>query len=242
MRRTSLLAALVGLLLLSASPASAQSVRKGKRGDELQDRIPAVSGPLFLKAGRHELSPLVSLSLADPFRRKLGGGLYYAWHLQEYFGLSARVSYNFLATDSGAVQVCPTPDSCSGPGDDALDTLPGNLTLVAALSGEVSPLYGKLNIIAEWVIHFDIFGSVGAGVVGFQSASAAPEAALGLAVPLSVGQRIFFNEWFALRLEFSDLLYTQKDVNEGRRLRGQLAFTASASFFFPTTFSYRSAN
>ena len=236
--------AIAGRLALCAlvflpSLATAQSVRKGKRGDELEDRIPAVSGPLFLKAGRHELSPLLSLSLADAFRQKLAGGLAYTYHVQEAFALSARGAYTLLDRDAGAVQVCPTQDSCSGPGDAALDGLPGNLTLLATLSGEVSPLYGKLNIIAEKVLHFDVFGSVGVGVVGYKSAGGG-DAAIGLAFPLAVGQRFFIGRWFALRLEFSDLLYTQVDSGGDRHLRGQVSFTLGFSFFFPTTFNARS--
>jgi outer membrane beta-barrel protein len=90
------------------------------------------------------------------------------------------------------------------------------------------------------VIHFDVFASVGAGVVGYKSTDGSGSS-IGLALPLAIGQRIFLNEWFALRVEFSDLLYTQVDSNDERHLRGQLGFTVGASFFFPTTFSYRSA-
>ncbi len=239
-RFLSTLVVTLGLALALVSPATAQSVRKGKRGDELQDRIPAVSGPLFLKAGRHEISPIFTLSMADAFRQKAGGGLYYAWHLQEHFALSLRGGY-MKGFSSGAVQVCPTQETCEGPDAVTLDRLPGNLTFMATGSGEVSPLYGKLNIIAEWVIHFDIFASVGAGVVGYGNTSGTGTA-MGLAIPLAVGQRIFIGEWFALRVEFSDLLYTQVDNNDERHLRGQLGFTLGASFFFPTTFSYRDAH
>jgi len=235
-----LLLAFLGLLNgVCPTAALAQSVRKGKRGDELQDRIPAVSGPLFLKAGRHELSPLLSLSLADAFRQKLGGGLIYTWHLEEHFGLSLRGAYTVFERDAGAVQVCPTQDSCKGPDNATLDRLPGNLTLLATASGEVSPLYGKLNIIAEKVLHFDIFASVGVGVVGYRS-SGGSGSSIGLAVPLAVGQRFFVSEWFALRLELSDLLYTQVDVGGDRHLRGQIGFTLGFSFFFPTHFDARS--
>lgn len=231
-------AAIVLTILAFAAPVRAQSVRRGKRGDELEDRIPAVSGPLFLKEGRHELSLLASLSLADAFRQKLAGGLIYGYHVKEAFAFSLRASYTLLARDAGAVQVCPTQDACSGPGDEVLDRLPGSLTYLFTASGEVSPIYGKLNIIAEKVLHFDLFASVGAGVVGFVDARGGGQG-MGLAVPLALGQRFFFGQWFALRIELSELLYTQPDANDHTRLRGQLGLTASASFFFPTTFSYR---
>lgn len=233
-----LTAALLASLLVF--PALAQddeeSPKRLKRGDELEERIPAVSGHLFLKAGRHEIAPMANLTLADPFRQKLIAGVSYTYHLNEYFAGSARFGVTSVSWGSGAVQVCPTPDECDGLGGGQLDQLPGNVTFFGTASVELSPLYGKLNFIAETVLHFDIYLTAGIGAVGYTIDGGS---GVSPGFPIGVGQRFFVNEWFAVRLEWLDLLYFQPTSKKGSALRNQMVFTLGASLFFPSSFAPR---
>lgn len=236
--RRHLLAVVVALV---AVPLAAQAAepRIGKRGDELEDRIPAVSGNLFIKQGRHEIAPVFDLSLADAFRQKFIGGLTYTYHLTENWAATARVGYTFATATSGAVQVCPSPAECGPPSEADLDRLPGNLQLVGGVLAEFSPLYGKINFIAEKVLHFDVYLTGGLGLAGYKLVKDGADAS-GLApgVLLGVGQRFFANEWIAVKLELLDLVWLQPTAKSDGQLNNQLMFTLGASFFFPTTFSY----
>ncbi len=67
-RALALAAALVSVG--AAFPAAAQS-----KADAFAGKIPPISGQLYRKAGRFELTPTVNLSLNDAFYDKLFGGL-----------------------------------------------------------------------------------------------------------------------------------------------------------------------
>ncbi|RMG16843.1 MAG: outer membrane beta-barrel domain-containing protein [Deltaproteobacteria bacterium] len=221
---------------LAGAPARAAEPRTGKRGDELEARIPAVSGRLMTKAGRHELAAVLDLTLADAFRQKLLGGLTYTYHLSEVWGLTLRGGVTLLSLPSGSVAVCPTPAECGPPDDAALDELPGNVGFLGGLLGEFAPIYGKLNIIAENVLHFDFYATAGVGAVGYTLVPRAGGDRSGLspALLLGVGQRFFFAGWLAVKVEVLDFLYPQTTAAGDGQISNQLALTVGFSFFFST--------
>lgn len=217
----------------------AEEERRDLRGDELREHIPAVTGHLFLKENRHELSTIGNVTIADAFRRKYMGTLAYTFHLSEYVGITARGGYTIAAHGAGTLLVCPRPTDCSPPDDEELDTLPGNMNLVAGLQGEFSPIYGKINLVAERVLHFDLYLTGGLGLSHYSLEKGGEDASgLSPALLLGVGQRYFINQWIALRLEVMDVMYMQPTGKRDRSLRHEFLFTLGASFFFPTTFTY----
>jgi outer membrane beta-barrel protein len=232
-------------LVLVAAPASAQTEeRRDLRGDELRERIPAVTGHLFLKRNRHEMAPLANVSVADAFRRKYIGGLAYTFHYDDHLGFTLRGGYSLAMTQSGSAQICTSPGVCRPPTDEELDTLPGNLNLVASVSGEFSPIYGKINLIAERVLHFDLYATAGLGAATYTFFRGGEDlSGFSPTLLLGVGQRFFVNQWIAVRLEILDVIYAQptgKTANRARdsAIQNQFLFTAGVSFFFPTTFTY----
>lgn len=216
-----------------------QEERRDLRGDELRERIPAVTGQLFLKRGRHEFSTIGNVSIADAFRRKFLGGLAYTFHASDYLSFTGRAGYTFATSHSGAIQICSRPTVCSPPDDDRIDRLPGNINLVAGLQAEFSPLYGKINLVAEKVLHFDVYLTGGLGLTHF-TLNKEGEDASGMrpALLMGVGQRYFLNQWIALRLEIFDVMYFQPTSKQDSQLQNEFLFTVGASFFFPTTFTY----
>ena len=238
MRRLRAMACLVAAL--ASVPAFASEPRHGKKGDELEDRIPAVSGALFLKAGRHEITPIFDLSLADAFRQKLMVGLAYSYHFSEVWAATGRFSYTVLSHGAGAAKVCPTPEQCGAPTPAELDTLPGNLKLQADLAVEFSPIYGKVSFIAEKVLHFDVYATVGLGLTGYGlTKDGVDKSGMSPSVVMGVGQRYFLDSWLAVRLELLDSLYFQPTGKVASQLSNQMMFTVGFSFFFPTTFTYK---
>ncbi len=228
------------LVAQSSSPQTGEEEeRRDLRGDELRERIPAVTGHLFLKNNRHEISPIYNVSIADAFLRKHIGALAYTFHLDEHLAITARGGFTLLSRHSGTVQVCEATASCREPNDVELNRLPGNTNLMAGLQAEFSPVYGKINLIAERVLHFDIYVTGGLGLSSYSiQKDGADASGMSPALLLGVGQRYFVNQWLAVRLEIIDFLYFQPTGKKDRQIQNDFLFTVGASFFFPTTFSY----
>lgn len=241
-------------LLLLASPAFAQSaeqeagdtseVDKADRGP-LRERISPVSGQLFLKKGRFEFSPSATVSLKDAFFVKyvFGGSLTY--HLSESLAISGRGGYAIPAV-SGAAQICTTAASgvtnagCHPPAWNELDgKAPGQIHLIAGLDLQWAPIYGKIAILAERFLHFDMYGVAGASFVQYQGPTEAGVPGLKPTVGGNVGagMRFVLNRWMTVRTELRDLVYLE-DVQPlpARSLRHQFLFELGLSLFFPTTF------
>lgn len=249
---------LVTLLLALSAAAFAQSaeqeagdtseINRGDRGP-LRERIPPVSGHLFLKKGRFELSPSVTFSLRDAFFSKYIFGAALTYHLSDAFAVGLRGGYA-LATVSSSAQLCDST-GCRPPSFSRVDGFaPGQITLLAGLDGQWAPIYGKLSIIAERFLHFDIYGIAGIALVQYggpkpldsnnlpDSSQPTPR----LFTPggnLGAGMRVFLNRWLTARLELRDLIYVERinvAQNASTSLRNQLLFELGVSMFFPTSF------
>ncbi len=210
----------------------------------LRERVRPVSGHLFLKKGRFEFSPSASVSLRDAFFSKyiFGGTLTY--HPVETVGVSLRLGYALNAV-AGAAQICTFTDGtngsatrgCGSPTMTELDgQAPGQLKLLGGADVQWAPLYGKLSLLAEKFISFDMYGVAGASVVQYRG----PDLATAIGAKnymtgganLGVGARFFINRWVTLRTEVRDLIYVEKSRTADTYLRNQLLFELGVSFFF----------
>lgn len=241
--------ALTAALVLVSTPSSAfgQAAAQNKPADSgedveqiktvnLEDKIPPVSGRLFSKAGRFELSPTFTFSFGDAFFQKLGLGLKADYHIFETFSVTAHVFYNFNLT-SHAVSVCDTNGECGSPEVDSMTNVPGKLGLMAGLGLSWTPIYGKLSLMAEKVLHFD-FGLTG-GVGGIQymaPENSKFEGSNKFAFEGHVGLifRLVFSEKIALRFELRDYIYSGATVQLGdstSKIENQIMFEIGLSFF-----------
>lgn len=200
---------------------------------DLDQRIRPVSGNLFLKDGRHEITPGIDLSLNDAFFSKYVFGLRYAYHLTEKWSVGGRVGWA-LSTPSGAVTTCNSKgEECEVPDKDRLARTPGDFDLLAGVDVSWAPLYGKISVLAEKVLHFDTYALAGGGVLRTQLAGVGevePTASLAPEVHLGVGQRYFLGRSATLRLEIRDVIY-QQEVGGRTDLQNQLLFGIGLSFF-----------
>ncbi len=207
----------------------------------LRERVHPVSGHLFLKKGRFEFSPSATLSLTDAFFSKyiFGGTLTY--HPFETLGVSLRAGYS-IPTVSGTAQICTftegtggsTTRGCRLPTVEELRarSAPGEIRLIGGLDVQWAPIYGKISLLAEQFLHFDLYGVGGATAVQYRGPDQSAQLTMGGNV--GVGMRFFVNRWMTVRTEFRDLIYVEKAVNPSQMLRNQLLFELGVSFFFPT--------
>jgi outer membrane beta-barrel protein len=215
--------------------------------DAFAGKIPPVSGQLYQKAGRLELTASADLSLNDAFFRKYFGGLKLGYHLTESWSLSAFSAGGF-ATRSGSALVCSPTTGCSNATETQLRQVPGHIRAIAGVEVAWAPVYGKLNVLASQVVHFDlsILGGVdavlhdevlsGPDADRLTASGGTPTAVTTGGVHAGLGARLFFSEAWALRLEVKDFLYLVKVPNNGpgNDLQNQLFTEVGVSFFFPT--------
>jgi outer membrane beta-barrel protein len=204
----------------------------------LRERVVPVSGHLFLKKRRLEFSPSVTLSIKDAFYTKyiFGGSL--TFHATETLAFGLRAGYS-LPTVASAAQIC-TFESTGGGGvtrgcrrptfEDLDNRAPGKISLLGGVDVQWAPIYGKMSLVSETFLHFDLYGIGGASVVQYRAPG---EDALAWGGNVGVGMRFVVNPWMTVRAEFRDLIYVEKAVNPATTLRNQLLFELGVSFFFP---------
>lgn len=211
----------------------------------LRERIRPVSGHLFLKRGRFELSPSATVSLRDAFFRKYILGATFTYFPMETLGVGLRAGYA-IPTVSGSAQICNFTDSgdgtvtrgCSAPTFEQLDgSAPGQMTLLGGVDVQWAPIYGKISLLAETFAHFDMYGVAGASIIQYKGppeGDALSTARMTPGANLGIGFRFFLNRYMTLRTEVRDLVYVEKAVSPTTSLRNQLLFELGVSFFLPT--------
>src|SRR6185503_15803703 len=120
----------------------------------LRTRVPPVSGFLFLKKGRFEASPGLTVSAKDAFFTKYMPGVSLTYYVTETVGISARAAYGFNLV-SGAAQICEEGvngkcvQPCFSQSDrsDCLDKYisgraPGQIGLIGGVDVQWAPIYG----------------------------------------------------------------------------------------------------
>jgi outer membrane beta-barrel protein len=211
----------------------------------LRERIRPVSGHLFLKKGRFEVSPSATITFRDAFFSKYILGASLTYHPLETLGVGVRAGYA-LAAVSGSAQICTFTQveggvtrGCRSPTFEQLDgEAPGLLTLMAGVDLQWAPIYGKISVLAEKFLHFDMYGIAGASAVQYKGRRA-PEGEKGQSFTtvggnVGIGFRFFLNRHMTVRTEVRDLIYVEKAVLPTTTLRNQLMFELGFSFFFPT--------
>lgn len=234
-------------LALAAALAPTPRALAQTKSDAFAGKIPPVSGQLYRKAGRLELTATGNLSLNDAFFTKVFGGVKLGYHLTEFVSVAAYASGGF-AGNSGAAAVCSAATGCSDPTEKQLWQVPGRIRAIAGLEWAWTPVYGKLNVLAEKVAHFDLSLLAGSDLVLHDEVLSAQDAellALSGGEPASkstfgghvgVAARLFLAEWFALRLEVRDYVYPVVVPNNGpgKDWQNQLFTELGVSFFLPT--------
>lgn len=213
---------LVLWLALSGPSAAAE-----EDGRTLKERIQSVSNRLYGKSGRLELTlyPMTSLSLNDAFYQKFGGGLGLAYHFSESLSASLFGTYNLSLETSNA--------SYYGHKEEYVP-FAGKRTFLGGLDFMWAPLYGKVSLAAEWIMHFDTYILAGIGFIGNEQA--ADKTSFGFSGAFGLGARFFFTPMVALRLEVKDYVVFNDEVTFKTQsktgVQQQLLFNIGLSLFF----------
>ncbi len=190
----------------------------------LAERIPSVTRRTFVKRGRAELTPMVGMSLNDPFYDHVVGSFGVGYHVFESLAIGASGQfYQSLASE------VPLEGRQGGYPTLTLD----RPVYGARLEVLWSPLYGKLSLLAEAVAHFDTYLLVGGGMLSRKESGTTAAAVAG------IGEHIFVNEWLSMRFELRDEMFmldrSQSD-SKSEKLQHLMVLSVGASFYLPTTF------
>ena len=193
-----------------------------------QDKIKAVPRKAVLKVGRIELAAFATSSLNDAYWQHFAASGSVVWYPHDSFGIGVGVDYLYAPARQSNLDV----------ERQSLTSVPAVFEkprLFAHLDFYWVPIYGKISLANKWIVHFELYGTAGAGLAtAFGERQPA-------AVNVGLGQRFFLSRWLALRLEVRDHLFvdTLTVSNQDRSdVQSYVMFMAGASFFIPPSFEY----
>jgi len=189
----------------------------------LDDRIKSVQGKKFLKRLRAEIYPFVGVSLNDAFYRYYHVGAAGTFHVFE--GLAFELGFSGAPVRQVLEPVIFLRQNKSAIPEVAryFGNVWGNVQL--------SPIYGKMSLFSEWIIHYDVFALAGLGAA-FDSAVTYihPQAHVG------VGSRVFLFDWLVLRGDLRGSMYPQGFIGISN-LQSQVTAMFGLGVYIPPFFT-----
>ncbi len=159
----------VGLAI--ALPAVAQTKPGPEALEEFRSGLnepKAIENRFFLKEARFEIAPRFGYVPNNSFAQRYVGGLTLNYHFNETLALGADVTFSPDLGDRDLKQLVgillDRANSASGAADNFQQPL-DKVTLAAAFGVSWAPVYGKINLIGETVLNFDLYAFAGLGMV-----------------------------------------------------------------------------
>jgi hypothetical protein len=192
--------------------ALAAAAVRAETPPEAADTITAVQKRPLRQASRLEITPYAEMSIGDPYLQRWGGGLRAMWHLRE--GLSVGLDGNGLGTWATQELVIAKRELHARILDSRLR---GSLAGFAA----IAPLYGKVALPGDALVHFETFLDAGIGAAWTET-----DATRGVRpmVAAGIGQRISLGESVALTARVGGNLYAERVVVDGTQQTKAMGF------------------
>lgn len=229
----------LGSLLAFGAPAWAQSpegvdapgvdaleeLRDGRQSQK------AIENRFFLKQGRFETNVHFGYVPNNSFAARYVGGVMLNYHLNENLAVGADITYS---PDLGKGDLKPLVGilldrAQQAGGNEGFQQPLDKVTLAATFGVTWAPVYGKINLLGETVLNFDLYGFAGLGMISKNRYYAtynpefdptAPEAQANDAVVLEqatnavfpaptigIGQNYFLNQMVAIKIDLKAAFY-----------------------------------
>ncbi len=264
--RTPLLALVAAAIGFVGLPDEARAESPGLDALEefRDDKHPrrAVENRFFMKGSRFEIAPTVGYVPNNPFARRYVGGAIIGYHFSEAVSLQTHISYSPDLGENdlkGLTSVLlDRAFNQGGSGEGGGFQQPLDKVQLSALFGIAwSPLYGKINLVGESVLNFDVYGFAGAGMltkanyIATYDENGDPETGdivlltqlqpeVTVAPAVGLGFNFFLNQLMAFKIDLRSAfyiddqpVYEQGATPDGQRLYNNFAATGGVSFFFP---------
>ena len=218
----------------------------------------AVENRFFLKQERFEIAPIVGYVPNNPFAIRYVFGAILNYHFNEVISTEAQISYSPDLGENdlkGLTSVLLDRAYNASGGKDFQQPL-DKVELSAAFGVAWAPFYGKINLVGETVLNFDLYGFAGVGMLAkksyvatYDEASSDPNDVVNLtaaanevkvAPVIGIGQNYFLNQMMAFKIDARASFYVDNKpqydpaipVTE-QRLYNNFIASAGLGFFFP---------
>ena len=217
--------------LAQEGPAS-EALSSFRQGDSTKA---AVENRFFLKESRFEVSPTLGYIPNNPYARRYVGGLFVGYHVDESLAASLSLGVAPDGTEDDLKELVgvllqtarSNGENTSGQSfEQPLEKL--RLSFAAGVSW--APVYGKINLVGETVLNFDLYAFAGVGMISKQNYVAtydsiqcanpsdcanlsdvveltAKESEFNVGPVLGLGQNYFINQSVALKLDARSYFY-----------------------------------
>jgi outer membrane beta-barrel protein len=208
---------IISLLLFGARAFAADCVdEKEKKRLIAKKRGRRASEREYVKQGRHELTAQGGYYVSDMFNGTFIVGGAYTYHITEDVGVEA--SFGYSRVRSSIAEKLEQ--------DRAITLLPANDRVYLVFTDLVwSPVHGKLRLFADSILHFDLYGVAGVGIIDSSTS-------FGAAGQLGLGARFWLSPSWALRFDVRDQLYRQVILTSNQFVQ-DFSLTVGVSVFLP---------
>jgi len=176
------------------------------------------------KEWRHEITPLNFGGI--PFgtvRRTMTSGGSYSLHLKDWFALEPvnfTFSKNFFTSFTDDIEA-----------PSKLRPDPQRILYFLTTGIQFTPIYGKMSTLSKWIAYVEPYLGIGGGIAKTETDSY-------FTFYPAVGMRVFFKEWFSMKLELRDYMYTEQTIDPASKartpnFRNNYAVGLSLSFWLP---------
>lgn len=216
-----------------------------------EEPLPLIQNRFFLKKNRFEFGPSYGYIPNNAFVTSQTIGLNLAYHFSEDFAVEAMPMFGlpggYKNLTIRLVQIAQES------GNTAFQQPADQVTIGAIFAARWAPVYGKINLIGEGVLNFDLYGTLGLGIVGINTTyyvassteevpieeGGSPQNNVYPAANIGVGMNFFLNQFIALKLDARGLPYWGAGQDYGQaeapepRLYVPFVVSGSLSFFVP---------
>ncbi len=211
----------------SAEAALAEFNGKKPVPDPIRNRF-------FLKTNRFEIAPSLGYVPNNSFAEVYVGGAFLAYHFTEQFSVEAAFIYSPNSGASGVKGLTRTLLDIAYQGDPKTKFQQpiDRLQMAAAFSARWAPVYGKINLMGEGVVNFDVYGTAGVGLLAVSKDVATisedyrsgnsddpvyvepqPQTAFNPAVNLGAGINVFLSPSIALKIDARTLVFVGEEAD-----------------------------
>ncbi len=179
---------------------------------------------------RHEITPIRfgGLPFGD-IRRTLFGGASYTLHLSDALAIEI---FDFTYTKdffTGFTADISAGQKAAGKAELKPDVQ--RLLYLLTPGIQFSPTHGKASTMSQWIAYLEPYISLNAGLAKTETNSY-------FTLAPGLGMRVFFKEWFSMKVEFRDYIYTEASTDRTTgaaksTTRNNYSISAALSFWIP---------
>jgi outer membrane beta-barrel protein len=196
-----LLRALIAILFLTSVGHAKDYEAILDRMDELRRRteMRSLESPLFSKKMRLEFTPTFGMNTSDPYMDVYLYGLSIRGHIWDSLAIEGMML--MASTSETAVTTYMNNDGFAN------KPVASKMESMSSISLVLTPIYAKMSVLANFILHYDMFftGGIGQTKTNWESAST---------YNLGIGAKVWIYKWFSFTAELRDFIHKEQRESE----------------------------